>query len=144
MIKTALKFHISPDPNKVVSVQNSLNVGYLMERKFVNTFPQGVIEKSKHYIKKQTIHDFMQFVLTGKRRKVKIENNYSDYVVLDFKRPWFIKDQACQWDDFKCVDELEFENTFLKLVNTTHERFSIVFEQDGFVIFKRLNNDLYP
>jgi len=142
MIKTAIKTHIPPDPNKVVSAQNSLNFGYLMERKFIKTFPQGVIEKSKYYRQKQTISDFIEFVRTGKRRKIKIENNYSDYVVLDLKRPWFIEDQACQWDVDKCRNELEFEATFLELVKKTHKRFSIVFEQDDFVIFKRLNNDL--
>jgi uncharacterized membrane protein len=144
MIKTALKNHISPDPNKVVSAQNSLNLGYLMERKFFKVFPQGATEKSKNYKQKQTIFDFIEFARSGKRRKVKIENNYSDYVVLDLKRPWFIKDQACRWNIDKCKDESEFENIFLELVKKTHEKFSIVFEQDGFVIFKRLNDDLSP
>jgi uncharacterized membrane protein len=144
MIKIALKTHISPDPNKVISLQNSLNLGYLMERKFFKVFPQGATEKSKHYKQKQTISDFIEFSRTGKRRKVKIEYNYSDYVVLDLKRPWFIKDHTCRWDIDNCGDELEFENTFLELVKKTHERFSIVFEQDDFIIFKRLNADLSP
>jgi hypothetical protein len=144
MIKTALKTHISSDPNKVVSVQNSLNFGYLMERKFIKTFPQGAIEKSKYYMQKQTMSDFIEFVRTEKRRKIKIEKNYSDYVVLDLKRPWFIKDQACRWYVDKCKNELEFEATFLELVKKTHKRFSIVFEKDDFVIFKRLNDDLSP
>jgi uncharacterized membrane protein len=144
MIKTALKKHISPDPNKVVSVQNSLNFGYLMERKSYKVFPQGAIEKSKYYKQKQTISDFIEFARTGKRRKVKIEKNYSDYVVLDLKRPWFINDQACQWDAYKCANELEFKNTFLDLIKKTHRRFSIVFKQDNFFIFKRLDKDLSP
>jgi uncharacterized membrane protein len=144
MIKSALKIYISPDPNKVVSTQNSLNLGYLMERKFFKVFPQGATEKSKNYKQKQTISDFLEFALTGKRLKVKIENNYSDYVVLDLKRPWFIKDQACRWDIDKCRDEPEFENIFHELIKKTQERFSIVFKQDGFVIFKQLNDDLSP
>jgi uncharacterized membrane protein len=144
MIKKALKTHISPDPNKVISVQNSLNFGYIMERKFYKVFPQGAVKTSNHYNQKQTISDFIEFTRTGKRRKVKTENNYSDYVVLDLNRPWFIRDQACQWDVDKCAGELGFENTFLELVKKTHKRFTIVFEQDNFFIFKRLGNDISP
>ena len=144
MIKNAIKTHVSPDPDKVVSVQNSINFGYLMERKVFRLFPHGAVEKSKYYKQKLTWSGFITYISKGERQQVKIEDNFSDYVVLDFKRPWFNADQACHWISGKCEDNLGFESMFLKLVKKTKERFSIVFEQDKFFILKRLNNDLSP
>ena len=141
MIKTALKTHVSPDLDKVVSVQNSINFGYLMERKVFRLFPHGAVEKSKYFKQKLTWSGFITYLSKGERQQVKIEDNFSDYVVLDLKRPWFNVDQACNWNAGKCEDGLGFENTFLELFKKTKERFDIIFEQDGFFILKKLNSN---
>jgi hypothetical protein len=141
MIKTAIKTHISSDSNKVVSVQNSINFGYLMERKIFRLFPHGAVEKSKYYQEKLTWLGFMTYLSKGVRQQVKIEDNFSDYVVLDFKRPWFIVDHACNWNVDKCEDELVFEKLFIKFFEKTKERFIIIFEQDGFFILKLSNGN---
>ena len=141
MIKTALKTHVSPDLDKVVSVQNSINFGYLMERKVFRLFPHGAVEKSKYFKQKLTWSGFITYLSKGERQQVKIEDNFSDYVVLDLKRPWFNVDQACNWNAGKCEDGLGFENTFLELFKKTKERFDIIFEQDGFFILKKLKSN---
>ena len=141
MIKTAIKAHVSSDPDKVVSVQNSINFGYLMERKVFRLFPHGAVEKSKYYKQKLTWSDFITYLSKGERQQVKIEYNFSDYVVLDLKRPWFNLDQACNWNVDKCEGELRFENMFLELFKKTKEKFEIIFKQDGFFILKQLKSN---
>ena len=141
MIKNAIKTHISSDLNKVVSVQNSINYGYLMERKIFRLFPHGAVKKSKYYKEKLTWSGFIRYLSKGERQQVKIEDNFSDYVILDFKRPWFIVDQSCNWNAGKCEDELGFGNMFLDLFKKTKEKFVIIFEQDGFFILKQINSN---
>ena len=144
MIKVALKTHISSNPNKIVSVQNSLNFHYLMERKVFRIFPDGAAKKSKYYTQKLTLRHLIEFMRTGKTHKVHIEKKFADYVVLDLKRPWFNDDQACEWVSGKCKSGTGFENSFMELIEKTKKNFEIIFKQDEFIIFQRLNNKFYP
>ena len=144
MIKAALKTYISSDPKKIISVQNSLNFHYLMERNIFRIFPDGAIKKSKYYTQKLTLSHLIEFIQTGKVHKVHIESNFADYVVLDLKRPWFNGDQACEWVSGKCRGETEFISSFMKLIDKTKNNFKIIFRQDEFIIFKRINNKIYP
>jgi len=80
---------------------------------------------------------------TGKTHRVNIENKFSDYVVLDLKRPWFNGVQACEWVSGKCKGGAKFESLFMGLIEKTKKNFEIVFEQDEFIILKKLNNKLY-
>jgi uncharacterized membrane protein len=139
MIKTALTTHIPSDPNKVVSVQNSLNFHYLMERKVFRVFPDGAIEKSKYYTQRLTLRQLIEFMRTGKTHRVNIVNKFADYVVLDLKRPWFNGDQACEWVSGQCKSGTGFKSSFMGLVEKTMENFEMIFKQDKFIIFQRLN-----
>ena len=144
LIKEALKTHISSDPNKIVSVQNSINFHYLMERKVFRIFPDGAADKSKYYTQRLTFRQLIEFMRTGKTHRIHIENKFADYVVLDLKRPWFNGDQACEWVSGKCKGGTGFENSFMELIEKTKKNFEVIFKQDEFIILQRLNNKFYP
>ena len=144
LIKEALKTHISSDPNKIVSVQNSINFHYLMERKVFRIFPDGAADKSKYYTQRLTFRQLIEFMRTGKTHRVHIENKFADYVVLDLKRPWFTFAQACEWVSGKCKGGTGFENSFMELIEKTKKNFEVIFKQDEFIILQRLNNKFYP
>ena len=143
LIKEALKTHISSDPNKIISVQNSLNFHYLMERKVFRIFPDGAADKSKYYTQRLTFRQLIEFMRTGKTHRIHIENKFADYVVLDLKRPWFNATQACEWVSGKCKGGTGFENSFMELIKKTKKNFEIIFEQDEFIILQRLNDDIF-
>ena len=138
LIKAALKTHISSDPNKIVSVQNSINFHYLMERKVFRIFPYGAAEKSKYYTQRLTFGQLTEFMRTGKTHRVRIENKFADFVVLDLKRPWFNGGQACEWVSDKCKGGTGFENSFMELIEKTKKNFEIIFKQ-GFAFRYPLN-----
>ena len=144
MIKESLKTHISSDPNKVISVQNSLNFHYLVERKVFRVFPDSATEKSKYYTQELTLRRLLEFMRTGKTQRVNIVNKFADYVVLDLKRPWFNGDQACEWVSGQCKSRTGFKVSFVELIEKTKKNFAIIFEKDEFIIFQRLNNKLHP
>ena len=144
LIKEALKTHISSDPNIIVSVQNSINFHYLMERKVFRIFPYGAAEKSKYYTQRLTFGQLTEFMRTGKTHRIHIENKFADYVVLDLKRPWFNGDQACEWVSGKCKDGTGFKSSFMELIEKSKRNFEIIFNQDEFIILQRLNNKFYP
>ena len=143
MIKDALKTHIPPDPEKIISIQNSINFSYLMERKVFKVFPHGAVVNSPTYEQKFTWNGFFKFVQTGKPYILNWKNSFANYVVLDLKRPWFIVDQGCYWVSGKCKNNTHFENRFLSLVERTREKFGVVFERDGFLILKRKNKSAF-
>ena len=69
--------------------------------------------------------------------KAKTEEIWVNYVVLDLKRPWFISDKGCHWQNGQCKDKGEFTSRFISLVQQTKERFDTVFQKDEFYILKR-------
>ena len=110
-----------------------------MERKIFRVFPDGAIEKSKYYTQKLTLRQLIEFMRTGKTHRVNIVNKFADYVVLDLKRPWFNGDQACEWVSGQCKSGTGFKSSFMELVEKTMKNFEIIFKQDEFIIFQRLN-----
>jgi uncharacterized membrane protein len=141
LIKEALKTHISSDPNIIVSVQNSINFHYLMERKIFRLFPDGAVDKSKYNTQRFTFRQLVEFMRTEKIPKVHIENKFADYVVLDFKRAWFNGTQTCEWVSGQCKGGTGFESSFMELIKKTKKNFEVLFEQDEFIILQRVNND---
>ena len=135
-IKNALKTHIPSNPDKSISMQNSLNFSHLIERKNFKLFPHGAVEKAETYEKNLTWLGFIEFVRTKKPPKIILNQKFVDYVILDLKRPWFDVDQGCHWIAGKCENGARFENRFLKLIKKTKKNFNIIFEQDGFMILK--------
>lgn len=140
MIKEAIRLHVPADPEVAVSAQNTLNWGYLAHRKYYFPFPFGVLQP--HSVLKgsdRSLAGLWKFINTGEMTKAKLEEKWVDYVVLDLKRPWFIGDEGCPWQNGQCKNNGEFSSRFLALVQQTKERFDTVFEKDGFYVLKRKN-----
>jgi len=115
MIKRALKGHIPSDPNVAVSVQNTLNFSYLAQRKYYLLFPDGVIEPARQ-------HDMA--------KRGQLVPILADYVVLDLKRPWYLRDKGCDWYWGKCQND-EMAGKFMEWVTRTKKTFRVVvFERD--------------
>lgn len=139
MMKTAILEHVPADPNVFVSTQNTVNWGYLANRKVYMPFPVGIVEPYR--VMDWSNRDWSglwEFIRTGSKPPVIIQNRYADYVVLDLKRPWFIIDKGCDWLYGTCRND-EMAEKFLRLVDETRHRYDTMFDQDGFMIFKRVS-----
>ena len=141
MIKNAISHHIPSDKNLMVSTQNSLNWGPLAHRNAYNAFPNGVawphltIEDSD-----RTISGLAEFIKTGKNKLAKAKVHWADYIVIDLKRPWYIVDQDCDWYEGKCRDQ-GFVEKFMSFIEQIRKSHAVIFENDGFMIFKRLSGE---
>ena len=60
----------------------------------------------------------------------------ADYVILDIKRPWFIKDKGCNWLYGECTDK-EMSAEYLEWVAKSRKLMNVIFEEDGFLILSR-------
>lgn len=96
-IKKALKEYIPEDKHIAVTTQNTINTNYISNRKYYFPFPVGAIEP----------YDTAEY--TG------IKNNEikSKYVIIDIKRPWYIKDKGC---NYKTNNEQQLEQEELKII----------------------------
>jgi len=119
--------NVPEDPQVSVSIQNSLNTGYLTARKYAFAFPEGVFHPAA--------------VPHWGGTEIEGETVYADYVVLDLKRPWFVSDQGCGWVRGVCRSGSVAEN-FLELVSETRELYETVFEKDAFFVLKRRGEEL--
>lgn len=139
MIKEAIKKYIPADPNVVVSTQNSLNWSYLAHRKYYFCFPTGVTEPAKvPDFSNKGLKQFLKYITNHKLQTPNYKLIYADYVLLDLKRLWFIKDMGCnKWKDGQCYDQT-FSKKFLNLIKETKKKYSLIYEKDGFMIFHRL------
>jgi len=140
MIKEAILAHIPSNPDIAVSAQNSINWGYLANRKYYFAFPFGVLQP--HKVPKgsdKSMAELLKFINSGELTPAKTEEIWVDYVLLDQKKPWFIIDNGCPWENGQCKNKDAFSSKFLALVQQTKERFDSVFEKDGFYILKRKN-----
>ncbi|MAP84475.1 MAG: hypothetical protein CMF83_01925 [Candidatus Marinimicrobia bacterium] len=142
MIKSALKKYIPTNPEIVVSMQNTLNWGYLTKQKTIFVFPDGVIEKGFiPRISQLNWSGFWNFLKNQKLEKNISTSAWADYVILDFKKPWFIFSQGCHWITETCHEgQQEFINRFSSLVAKTKENFEMTYENDGFIILKHRSN----
>lgn len=61
----------------------------------------------------------------------------ADYVVLDMKRPWFLIDIGCQWIFGQCTDR-NIAEEFLAWSEIARQTMTLIFEEDGFLILKRI------
>jgi uncharacterized membrane protein len=140
-IKSEIERLIPSDEKVILSIQNTMNWGYLAQRQDVFIFPHGA---TKPTIIKSNGKDWaglLEYVQRGEIQKYPQKKMWADYVILDLKRPWFIGDRGCHWITGKCENGKLFENEFLSLVGRTKELFSIIYENDGFMIMKRRVNE---
>lgn len=139
MIKSALELHIPSLANVVVTTQNTLSLNHLSQRKNIFVFPMGATTPGTSL----GFDNFSmeKFIKVFKGEKVTIippEEIWSDYVVLDLKRPWFLGDKGCiNWLKGNCDDNENFKEVFIKTVEQTKQKFQTVYENDSFLILKR-------
>jgi len=126
MIKQKISLHIPENQNVVVSIQNTLNWLPLVQRRHFLLFPQGISEmESAPFIKSGIKHEYTKW------KSIK-----SDFVVLDLKRPWSLVDKGCDWIYGKCTNKIKAKE-YLGWVEKTKSIMQVVFERDGFMIFRR-------
>jgi hypothetical protein len=137
LMKEAMLKYIPADPDVTVTTQNTVNWYHLAHRKVYLPFPLGV--DKPHRVTDWSNRDFpglWQYVRTGDMPPAITHDRYADYVVLDLKRPWFIIDKGCDWLYGACRND-EMAAKFLRLVDETQQRYSTVFEWDGFMVLRR-------
>ena len=137
MLKEAMLLYIPTDINISVTSQNSVNWGHLAHRNVFLIFPFGV--DNAHQVmdwSNRDIPGFWQFILTGYKPPILTHSVFSDYVVLDLKRPWFVIDKGCDWIYGSCRNAVVSEQ-FLNYISKTRQHYELIFEQDGFMIFHR-------
>lgn len=138
MIKEAVKIYIPPDFNVSVSTQNTVNCAHLAHRHYYFCFPRGVTGPAKvPDWSNRSFKRLIKYIMTGHASPMKFKEIYADYVVLDLKRQWFVNNRGCnKWRKGQCYDTA-FAQEFLKLVDETKRNYDLVYENDGFMIFKR-------
>ena len=137
VIKLALRRYIPSDPTVTVTSQNSVNWGILSNRNYYFVFPQGVFTPHRVIdLSKMVILDLVYFMFSGYAEKASDKYVSTDFIILDLKRPWFVLDSGCDWLYSACQN-VEMADKFLRLVDETLQRYSTVFEHDGFMILKR-------
>ena len=137
MMKEAMLKYIPADPDVSITTQNTVNWYHLAHRKVYLPFPLGV--DTRHRVMDWSNRDLpglWQYVRSGDMPPAITHARYADYVVLDLKRPWFIIDKGCDWLYGACRND-EMAAKFLRLVDETQQRYSTVFERDGFMILRR-------
>ena len=137
MMKEAMLKYIPADPEVSVTTQNTVNWYHLAHRKVHASFPQGIEELIQVMDRSGRMREgFWRFVRTGKMSPTVTHDLYADYIVLDLKRPWFISDRGCEWIYGECLDK-EKAREFFDLVARTKAQYEVLFERDGFMIFKK-------
>jgi len=136
-MKSAMLEYVPADPGVSVSGQNTVNWGHLAHRKVYLPFPIGVIDPYKVIdFSNRDLAGLWRYVRTGYKSEVITRDTYSDYVVLDLKRPWFIVDSGCDWLHGACRNEKK-AGEFLKLVALALQRYDVIYRLDGFMILRR-------
>lgn len=136
-MKSAMLEFIPADSGISVSSQNTVNWGHLAHRKVYLPFPLGVILPHKVIdFSNRDLAGLWQFVRTGYKSEVITHDTYADYVVLDFKRPWFILDSGCDWLYGACSNEKKAAE-FLNSVASALQRYDVIYSFDGFMILRR-------
>ena len=137
LIKQAIKIYIPDDVDVIVSTQNTINYSYLAHRKTYLSFPQGINESINVVGESnRTWSGFGKFVLTGYKAPEISNSRYADFLVIDLKRPWFLVDKGCDWTYGDCQNS-NVKNEFQDIIGLSRKYYEIVFERDGFFIFRR-------
>jgi hypothetical protein len=129
--------NVPRDPSLAVVSQNSLNWGALAERQDYNSFPLGVF--TPHPVRDlsgATLADFWHFVRTGQAPNLPVRSWQAQYVILDLKRPWFVLDQGCEFQNGACRDE-EVAREFNALVIRARQELETVHDEGGLLILRR-------
>ena len=134
-IKEAIDKYIPQDNEVSVSFMNSLCYTSLVKRKSVYSYPRGVTIPFPEAVKYSgSLSNFISNLIDNKLLPGLYKENIADYVVLDLKRPWFMVDYGCIWENNMCVDN-KFVNDFISNLNKTKILYKKIYDQDEFLIF---------
>ncbi len=148
-IREAIEKHIPRDPSANLATQNTLLTGRLTHRKVSLLFPNGVLEKARY-----PAFDSRKGFAWAR----------ADYVLLDLKRPWYVKDKGCrvssryfQETDLEIPERIvhvsgleqsrnlkwvgctsvEFRKRFISILKQTLQSYDRIYSYDGFMILRR-------
>jgi uncharacterized membrane protein len=127
IILSAINNYIPANPKTIVSMQNTVQSARLSNRYYAMAFPNGVFT---------TFRTPLVRSYAGEREAPIWTTVAAEYVLIDLKRPYFIRDQGCEWLWGRCQSQVS-ETRFLDLVASLSREFEIVFEYDGFRIYRR-------
>jgi uncharacterized membrane protein len=137
MIREAISQYIPRQPDTVISSQNSLNSEVLSNRKIISAFPAGVTGPiNKEDWTSRDLGGLWRYAMTGERPQSGQTSHYAEYVLLDLNRPLFVLDKGCEWIYGRCRDK-ELEMKFHEILGYVRSSHDLVFENDGFMIFKK-------
>ena len=138
MIKSAVTKYIPLNPELVISLQNTLNLGYFSKHRNIFIFPHGATEKRMiAKINSLNWDGFWRFIKNQKLEKNVSNPILADYVIIDLKKPWFIVAQGCHWVKGICLEgQQKFTSKFSRLIKKTEQDFETIYENDEFLILK--------
>jgi len=127
IIKEAILKYIPKDKNISVSSQNSLNLGYLAQKKYYFAFPQGaIIDADVLYIDDINFINLMKYLIKQDNSIVKSKKEKADYVTIDFNKPLYLMDKNVN------------KEKFMKVVDKMKKDYGLVYEYNGFYIYKKI------
>jgi hypothetical protein len=121
IIKNEIYKLFKNDKNSVLSVQNSINNGYISYREWILPFPLGI---NKEYIPRSN----SMSTINGRF--------YADFVIYDLKKPLYIIDKGCNYIYQKCLN-VSLEKSFYFEVSQMKSNYNLIFAYDEFYIYKR-------
>ena len=122
-IKARLAEFIPTDPGVAVAAQNTLHTGLISQRRRFYVFDYGVFEPEPD-----------PGAPFGAGEPV-----WAQWLVLDLRRPWYIKDQGCRYLHGRCTDA-EAAQRFRERVAEARLLMDTVFDEDGLLILRRPDN----
>ncbi len=121
IINNYIKSKFSNDRNSIISIQNSINNGYLSYRKWPLPFPLGVNEKFT-----PRASPFMKYN----------SQIIADYVIVDLAKSLFIIDKGCDFKYGKCTNN-QIYNEFYDNLRRLEQNYNKVFEYSKFIVYQK-------
>jgi uncharacterized membrane protein len=136
-IRDAISKLIPIDDSIIISSQNNINYSPLFLRQNYLIFPGGVTEPhAKTNWDSKSVINFLLY-LKGELRADSQQNFvYADYVLIDTARPYFIFDKGCDSIFLTCSNK-NIEKDFLDTVRILESQYILLYENNGFKIFKK-------
>lgn len=137
-IEALIAAHIPADPDIAVSTQNTLVTTALANRRFFFAFPDGVFAPMPMLQTSDSAGSGQGTEAVSPIRQVRAR-----YVVIDQRRPWYLKDKGCDWHWGRCQDRRQAE-TYEDAVRRLRDGGTTVVDRDGILIIELTGGALGP